>query len=141
MILLICVCYAVQTINDPIRFFARYHAGAYDTQQFESDVHSLQCEIPAETFGVGQGVNIIYHRLGWNNHLKLRDSSALKFSSINTYEVAIKQILLQDSFFICESFAFDREIRADVLSRDSSYAKQKEIVVANETYGYYVRQK
>lgn len=94
-------------------------------QHYMEDVENLAYSIPTDSFGIGQGINMIYHTLGWSNHLQMRDPLSLTHSGGNTYENVIATVLNQNSFLISENH-MDESILADILSRDSSYTKENE---------------
>jgi len=132
---------ALQVVNDPIRISARYKAGAYNVSLLEENINTLAAEIPKETYGVGQGINIIYHELGWKNHAKYRDTTAIDVAyNQDSLEKLIQEILLQDSFLIGNFSGCDERIRDMVLARNNSFKLEKTIKVMESEYAYYVKE-
>ncbi len=129
---------ALSVYNDPVRIAARHSAGAYSFQRYTEDVETLANSIPADTLGIGQGISMIYHTLGWENHLQMQDSTL--FLPFGAYEDVIAAVLEQDSFLICEYYG-DTVMLEDILSRDSSYVKENEFQIDGRIYYYYERGK
>lgn len=137
--LMIALFLAVNVYNDPVRFAARNYAGAYSFETFHQDTTQLQNEIPENTFGVGQGVSIIYHSIGWNNNLKFQDTTALTIDHTGTvFDAAINEILKNDTFLITDFF-YDQEVLNAVLQRDPSYKKVKTVTVNGWDFCLYSR--
>ena len=130
---------AVNVYNDPVRFAARNHAGAYSFKVFHQDVEQLKNEIPENTFGIGQGISMIYHTIGWDNHLKFRDTSALTIDQTGeVFDAAVSEVLKNDTFLITDHY-YDQAILNTVLKRDLSYQKIKTVSVNGWNYCLYSR--
>ena len=131
---------ALQIYNDPVRIQVRHDTGAYSLKTVFNDLEKIEAEIPDNTYGIGQGINIIYHMMGWTNHARFRDTSAIKISdNYGSFDAMIREVTSQDSFLINESNPLDNVVLTAVLEMDSSYEKQQEFVVGAFTYGYYKR--
>lgn len=141
--LLIFSLLAIEVVSDPIRISARYKAEAYNTELLREESEKLIAEIPAETYGVGQGINIIYHEIGWNNHANYRDTTAIDIADNNgSMEQLVEEIITQDSFLIGNfiSVSNDEAILDAVLSADDSYRLKKTVTVMGCEYMYYVKE-
>ncbi len=139
--LLIFSLLAIQVVNDPIRISARHKAEAYNMSLLRDNIDKLATEIPEETYGIGQGINIIYHELGWDNHAKYRDTTAIHIADNNdSKEKLIEEILQQDSFLIGNYNWADIEIIEAVLSVSDSYRLEKTVNIMGCEYAYYVKE-
>ncbi len=139
--LLIFSLLAIQVVNDPIRISARYKAEAYNVSLLRDDIDKLATEIPEETYGVGQGINIIYHELGWDNHAKYRDTTAIDIADSNDSKgKLIEEILLQDSFLIGNFNWKDIEIQETIFSISDIYRLEKTVNIMGYEYLYYVKE-
>lgn len=143
--LLIFSLLAIEVLGDPIRISARYKAEAYNIELLREESEKLIAEIPAETYGVGQGINIIYHEIGWNNHANYRDTTAIDIADSNgSMEKLVEEIIMQDSFLI-SNIVWDDEVDDEVildavLSADDSYRLKKTVTVMGCEYMYYVKE-
>lgn len=131
---------ALNVCNDPVRISARHSAGAYSFQQYIEDVEILGNSVPEDTFGIGQGINMVYHTLGRKNRLHMYDTTLLNLFRGETYENAIKTVLEEDSFLISKN-SIDETILTDILSRDPSYIEKQEFEINGWEFCYYVRRK
>ncbi len=117
--LFVCIYLAFYTYTDGVRIAARNKAGAYDFESYKTDVEEIADIIPQEAFGVGQGVNGIYHSLGKSNHIKMIDSSAWDLDmAINNK--AMSEILKHDVLFI-SSDRYDEFVIEKIVLRDDRY--------------------
>lgn len=140
--LMIFASLAIQLVSDPIRISARYKAEAYNVSLLRENIDKLTNEIPTETYGVGLGINIIYHECGWGNHAKYRDTSAIDIGyNGGATEMLIEEILSQDSFLIGNFYKPDQLICETVLSITDSYKLEKTIDIMGCEYAYYVKEK
>lgn len=139
--LLIFSLLAIEVVSDSIRISARYKAEAYNIELLREESEKLITEIPAETYGVGQGINIIYHEIGWNNHANYRDTTAIDVADSNgSMEQLVEEIITQDSFLIGNLISSDEAILDAVLSADDSYRLKKTVTVMGCEYMYYVKE-
>lgn len=139
--LLIFSLLAIEVVCDPIRINARHKAEAYNVELLREECEKLIAEIPAETYGVGQGINIIYHEIGWNNHANYRDTTAIDIADSNgSMEKMVEEIVMQDSFLISSFAREDKVILDAVLSVDDSYRLKKTVTVMGCEYMYYVKE-
>ncbi len=136
-VLCIYVCLSivsVQIINDPIRISARNNAKAYDIEDVKRQIYDIDAVVPTETYGVGLGVNYIYHILDWDNHAKLRDVSALDFS-LNAKDELLNEMLNQESFFIGDSI-YEQDL-IKVVQEKRQYRIKHIFTVGENQYMYY----
>ena len=135
---------ALQTLNDPVRLAAKNRAGAYSLNAAAADAEALSMEIPENTYGVGQGIHIIYHMLGWDNHAKYRDTTSINLNASgkeDAFDDLKAEILRHDSFLIGDAYECDKNLAAAVLAEDDRYVLDNQVSVCNMNYSYYVRKK
>ncbi len=131
-------------LGDPVRISARNRAGAYSLAEVKADLETLRKEIPENTYGVGLGINTAYCMLQWDNHAKLRDTSAVSINASgkgNAFTELRDEILCQDSFLIESKYSWDQDLLGAVLKRDDTYVLRKTVSIGGVEYGYYVREK
>lgn len=129
------LCGAVQVINDPIRIAARELSGAYDLNELNNQIAAI--DIPSSTYGFGQGVTMIYHRLGWENRMKYRDTSELDLPRSETLNVAVNDLKQQDFVFTGVSSNFDIELIEKLQERGFSFEPQKTFRIGDYDYCYF----
>ncbi len=131
---------AIQIADDPVRIAARNKAGAYTLAQVNEDIKILLEEIPVNTYGVGQSVNILYHEIGWSNHARFRDTTSIGLiDEHGSYNKLLQEILKQDSFLIASQNPVDKKLKTDILAHDPSYVLQKQICINGHIFSYMVR--
>lgn len=131
--------YALRTVNIPVVVREKMVSGAYRIENVVQEVESMASELPENVYGVGMGTNIIWHILGWDNHAKFRDTSALASSSGETYGIVLEEILKQDAFVICKSNSLDQVLLQNVLEANSQYVEVAEYEgVGGHHYALYV---
>lgn len=135
LILVGSICGAVQVINDPVRIAGRELAKAYNSDKLNSQISEI--DIPDSTYGFGQGVSMIYHTLGWENHMKYRDTSELEIPRTETFEVAVDDLKQKDYVFMGNSSNFDLELFNKLQERGFSFVLQKTFQVGAYEYCYY----
>jgi len=126
---------AMQIINDPVRIAARVQTGAYDFRRLETDFSNI--DIPHETYGIGQGVNIAFHELGLDNHLKMRDTSALEVPLYETYQKAVEEMSKNKTIFTCTNHGMDVEILEKLEENGWQLDLLREYQIGDWKYGYY----
>lgn len=133
---------AMQVFSDPCRIAARHRAGAYSLNKIEQDIEVLRAEIPENIYGVGQGINTIYHMLGWDNHAKYRDTSAIKINAEgkDAFTSLKNEVLNQGAFLIGDS-AWDQALLNAVLAEDNTYVMNKQVRIGSIEYSYYIRKR
>lgn len=124
---------AVQLINDPVRIAARKWAGAYDPTTFKAQL--AQLDIPEDTYGLGQGINILYHELGLENHTRYRDTSEMDMPYSYTFEKVIQEIEQNDKFLLTNN-PYDEELYAKLQSRGYSFTQIKTYQIGSWEYSY-----
>ncbi len=95
--------------------------------------------VPENVYGVGAGINLIYHEVGWDNHPNCRDTSAIMINDHGGYEFLINEVLLQDAFLIGNTMAFDLNLQEDIFAIDGSYKLMAIYDVCGYKYAYYLR--
>lgn len=135
--LFVATMYAFEAVYDPIRISDRNRAGLYDMARLNSELEQFRMSIPENTYGLGQGINIIYHELGWDNHAKMRDTSALYISNENGYNNLIDEVLVQNEFVIAFYDSYDVELLQMILQKDDSYNFASSVYIFDKEYRYY----
>lgn len=102
----------------------------------------MRAEIPENIYGVGQGINTIYHMLGWDNHAKYRDTSAIKINAEgkDAFTSLKNEVLNQGAFLIGDS-AWDQALLNAVLAEDNTYVMNKQVRIGSIEYSYYIRKR
>lgn len=134
LIIGVTICGAVQVINDPGRIAARKWAGAYDRESLEAQVDAI--DIPEDTYGFGQGVNMIYHMLGLENHMKYRDTSELDMPRSETFEMVINDLKQEDYVFVGTSYAYDIQTLEKLEERGFTFTPEQTFQIGSYEYSY-----
>lgn len=128
-------------MSDPIRISEMYRMGVYDNDAILTDANNnLLGNVPENVYGVGQGINAIYHELGWNNHSHYKDTSAIVIGDVDGgYTALINDILSQDEFLIGNTESYDLNLQNDIFAIDSTYNLIGLYEVCAYEYAYYSR--
>ena len=136
----ICIFLSLYSYTDSITIAQRAQKGMYDFDKYSEDVDVLSKNLSNEVFGVGMGVNGLYHTLGWDNHLKMRDTGGMTMNGDEeAYMIELDEIVLHDSFII-GSNKYDSMLLSDILERDNRYSFIDEYSVSEVNYKLYSRQ-
>ncbi len=133
-LLIICVTVfgAIQIINDPVRIAARKWEGAYDTELMKRQIARI--EITEDVYGFGQGVNMIYHMLGIDNHMKYRDTTELDIPYFPTFEKVVDDLKQKDIVFINTSYEYDKRFITKLSLIGFTFTPTKKYQVGNQEY-------
>ena len=134
MIIAVTVCGAVQLVNDPARIAARKWVGAYDVAILKEEVSQL--DIPEDTYGIGQGINMIYHMLGMDNHPKFRDTTELDMPYSETFEKVIKELRQNDTVLINSNNHYDQITLNKLQERGFIFTPIKSFQIGSWEYTY-----
>ena len=137
--LLVIFGLSIQLLYAPIVMKDRYESGSQSTIALRTEVAQLRKIIPENTYGVGYGISIIYHILGWDNYAHYRDVSDLRIDGKGTLNKIVKSILEQDSFLCSTYTSRSTAIIQGVLSADPYYQLEATITIQGRDYQYYVR--
>lgn len=129
---------SIQLLYTPVPMKEKDEVGAQSTISLRQEAGRLRNTIPENTYGMGYGISIIYHILGWDNYGHFRDVSDLGVGGNDALNEMVKSTLQQDSF-LCNNKNLSRTIRKRVLKKDWHYQLEASIMIQGTEYLYYVR--
>lgn len=130
-------CLSIQILYVPVRMKERHEAGPQSTISLRAEAEALRKAIPENTYGIGAGVSIIYHILGWDNYGHFRDTSDLSVGGTADLDAMVESVLRHDSFLY--GVRNSMGIIDSILAEDWHYQYEKSVVIQGSEYQYYVR--
>lgn len=134
MMIAVAVCGAIQVMNDPVRIASRKWSGAYDAVSLNIAVSQL--DISEDTYGMGQGVNMVYHMLEMNNHTKFRDTSELDMPYSETFEKVITELQQNEMILINSNNPYDQETLSKLQVRGFVFTPVRSFQIGIWEYTY-----
>jgi len=134
LIISIAVIGGVQIINDPARIAARKWSGAYNSEILQQQF--AQVDIPKDTYGIGQGITMMYHALGMKNHPQYRDSSAFIIPYSPTFEKVVSELRENNTVFIGTTNPFDLILINNLQERGFSFSTIETYQIGSWEYSY-----
>lgn len=125
----------------PLLIHDRHKANIYETQKIRTWYYMDYPEgLPDNIYGVGQGIQMIYNTIGWDNYASYRDTSSLDIADIDgSYNKLSDEILQHDEFLIGNTLEWDLDLQRELLTRDCSYRLIKTFDIGYYEYAYYAR--
>lgn len=142
LMLTIIALYSMNATNvittDIIWISERFLDGAYDYSYLKNDaVNNIEKEIPPDTYGVGEGIQIVYHELGWNNHASYRDlSSLIEYDVQGIGQSSIINELLNNDDLLINTTGTDYFMG---LLDENGYSLVKKVSVCGFEFGLFSR--
>jgi len=122
----------------PVVFNQRQEKGWYQLQSLKNETMQIAEIIPAETYGIGGGVSILYHILGWENYGHFRDVPDLRVGGNAALEAMIQETLQHDSF-LCNIDRFSGGLIDEILKKAPEYHLETIVTVQDLQFGYYTK--
>lgn len=125
-------------MTDPLMIYARYRSGLFDTQEMHEEIDEAFSDIPYNTYGAGQGIQMIYHELRWNNHANYRDISGLKYVDPDgsVCKSFVSDVLSHGSFVVSKDIDIVPGWNWDTIE-ENGYEIKKEFCIGKYAF-YYV---
>ena len=136
--MMILLFFGLHTLMAPSKIEIRASRGYYDSESLRENALMLAEEIPENTFGVGSGISILYHILGWDNYAHYRDMSDLTLGGTAALDAMVEQTLHYDAFLIAEDNN-GALVLESILQKDPSYQLKKTIQIYTYNFYYYAR--
>ncbi len=114
----------------------RREIGIYGTKDIEKELSDIAENIPENTYGVGCGISVLYHMLGWNNYAHVRDSSGFYINKNDAADVVLNEILGQDRFLLND---WQLNLTPKLFLLDPYYKLVEAFHVEGFDYCYYER--
>lgn len=108
------------------------------TDSIASDMGVMVKDLPENIYGVGKGISILYHMLGWDNYARVRDFSDLLVGGSDAIDAVIDELLQQDSFLLSSNEA---AVLVQLSFLDRSYMLVDSYTVQGTKFYYYQRSK
>lgn len=126
---------AVHLVNDPMKIYNMVKMGVYDYSVVEENIANIDEYIADNTYGMGQGVNIIYHALGRDNHTKVRDTSELLIPNSKTFDIVYKELLENETVLISES-SYENDVIEELKERGVELVTIQSFELGDMVYRY-----
>ena len=131
----ILLCCSMNALYAPVIFNQRQANSWYSLQNMRNEVMQIPDIIPEETYGIGEGISIIYHMLGWSNYGHFRDIPDLVVDNNYTLPFMVEETLKHDNFLVRTGW-----LEEEILKIASDYTLVATVNVQFLEYHYYVKQ-
>lgn len=135
MSLIVLISLGVQVPLSLIQLHGWEQSGLSSIEEIETEISTWQERLPKNTFGVGAGISVIYHILGWNTYGHYIDMSDLYIGGEEVINNIVEDVLRHDSFLLGEAVNGE-EILNRVLKQDATY-KLKDTFTIYNVYNFY----
>lgn len=129
-------------LTDPVRVHNMYQKQQFNTRTVLEDANNnIEKNVPENIYGVGVGISIIYHELGWDNYAHYRDLSSIDLVDVaGSHDKLVEEMLSHDEFLIDTlGVSVWTPILRDVLCADNRYELRGNYFVCGKEYSYYSR--
>ena len=126
--------------SDPFRIKNLYKNGVYSYSRITDGINNnLVGKVPDNIWAVGEGINLIYHELDWDNHPNEKDLSAAVLNNHGDYEKLLHETLSHSEVLLGNTMEYDKKFQNDLFYLDKSYKLKKIIKICGHEYLYYSR--
>lgn len=118
------------------RVAERRERGIYELKDIEKGISEIAAGIPENTYGVGCGISVLYHMLGWDHYAHIRDSSDFYVNGNDAADFVLDEIIKQDRFLLND---WQLNLTAKLFLLEPYYKVVDSFSVEGFAYCYYER--
>lgn len=108
-----------------------------------ADLTVMSENLPPNTYGVGTGISVLYHMLGWDNYAHVTDFSDLSIAGEDAVNVILDEIMQEKGFLLSDvgvNVSANERVLTELFRRDPTYRIVQTFLVQEHEFHYYLKE-